>query len=101
LGARSEEVVASSIRLDVVEAHDDDRELLEDRTSGRQAALQTSGGRREYEGGVQVELLRKLRLPLLSEVWRTQHRQSLRITLIEELADDQAGLDRLADADVV
>ena len=44
---------------------------------------------------------RKLVLPLLGQVRRTQHGQPPDLAAIEQLARDEAGLDGLADADVV
>ena len=43
----------------------------------------------------------QLALPLLGEVRRAEHGEALDLAAVEQLAGDQRGLDRLADADVV
>jgi hypothetical protein len=48
-----------------------------------------------------VKLVPHLRLPLPGQVRRTEDGQPLGITPVEELARDEEGLDRLADAHVV
>ena len=43
----------------------------------------------------------QLARPLLDEMGRAQDRETIRLAAIDQLAQDQAGLDRLADADIV
>ena len=50
---------------------------------------------------VDVELLRKLALPLFGQVGRAQHRDAADLAAVEQFAGDEARLDGLADADVV
>ena len=39
--------------------------------------------------------------PLLDEMGRAQDREAIRLAAVDQLAQDQSGLDRLADADIV
>ena len=48
-----------------------------------------------------MKLLRKLFLPLLSEVWRTEHHHAIDFTAFDQLLCDQTGFDRFADSDAI
>ena len=57
--------------------------------------------RGDDELGIDVELVPHLRLPLLGQVRRAEHRHAPDLAPVEQLAGDQQRLDRLADAHVV
>ena len=101
LGAPHREVLGAARGLDEVGGHHGERVPVEDRHAERQVALQALDGARQHERGVDVELLRKLALPLLGQVRRAQHGDAPDLGAVEQLAGDEARLDGLADADVV
>ena len=74
---------------------------VEDGDAERQVALQALDGAGKDQLGFDVELLRKLALPLFGQVRRAQHRDAADLGAVEQLAGDEARLDGLADADVV
>ena len=92
---------ARRLRLDEVGRDDGEAVAVEDRHADRQVALQALDGAGEDQLGVDVELLRQLLLPLLGQVRRAQHGQAADLAAVEQLPGDGAGLDGLADADVV
>ena len=100
LGAVAHEVVAVALRLDEVDGDDEVREAPEYRFA-EALAFQLAHRAGKQELGVDVELLAQLLLPLLGEMGRTEDGEPARLAAVEQLAGDEAGLDRLADADVV
>ena len=101
LGAPQREVLGAARGLDEVGGHDGERVPVEDRYAERQIALQALDGARQHQLRFDVELLRKLALPLFGQVRRAQHRDAADLAAVEQLAGDEARLDGLADADVV
>ena len=91
------------VPLALDEVDRDDRMVVElkNRLIGGALPLESGDGAREDELGVDVELARKLFLPLLGQMWRAQDHQPPGLSAGQELGRDQAGFDRLADADVV
>ncbi len=100
LRAGTQEVVAPAVRLDVVGGDDDEVVDVEERLADAAALLEPADGRGQHQLGLDVELVRQLRLPLLSEVRWAQHGQAPYLAAIKELAGHEPGFDRLADADV-
>ena len=101
LRAGADEVVAVTLGLDEVGRDDHVVVALEERLADPEAALQPACGRGEHELGVDVELVAQLGLPLLGEVRRAEHREPLRVPWSSSSRAISAGLDRLADPDVV
>ena len=101
LGAPQREVLGAARGLDEVGGHDGERVPVEDRYAERQVALQALDGARQHQLRFDVELLRKLALPLFGQVGRAQHGDAADLAAIKQLAGDEARLDGLADADVV
>ena len=91
------------VPLALDEVDRDDRMVveLENRLIGDALPLEPGHGAREDELGVDVELARQFLLPLLGQVRRAKDHQPPGLSACQELGRDQAGLDRLADADVV
>ena len=92
---------ATLIGLDVVEADDRVGIGVEQRLRGRQSAFQPrrrSGGDGD---GVDIELGVQFAGPLLDQMRRTKHREAVGFAAIDQFAQDQPGLDGLADADIV
>ena len=74
---------------------------VEQRLRGGQAALQPGGRGRRDRDRIEVELGLELAGPLLDEMGRAQDREAVGLAAVDQLAQDEPGLDRLADADVV
>ena len=66
-----------------------------------QAALQPCRRRRRDRDGVEIELRLELARPLLDEMRRAQDGEAVDLAAVDQLAQDQPGLDGLADADIV
>ena len=100
-GACANEVVSSPVGLDEIQRDDHEGEVIEEGFSPPKIALQSSSGAREYKFGFDVKLLVQLSLPLLSQVRRAEHGQSLDLTSVNEFAGHQPSLNRLTNAHVV
>ena len=87
--------------LDEVGGHDDVAEPVEQGLALQQPAFQPADRAGQHQLGVDAELRGQLPLPLLGQRRAAQHRQAGRVALLQQLGGDQAGLDGLADADVV
>ena len=96
-----QEVGAMAVALDVVETDHHDRMMFEERHTGRQGFFNSCGAGGGEGDGVKMEVPLEFLLPLLDEVPRAQHSKVADLAAVEQLAHDQAGFDRLADADVV
>ena len=101
LGAGAQEVVEPAIALDEVEAEDGEGIGVEDAHGVRQVALEPRRARCRDGRRSQGELGLQLGTPLIDQVRRAEDREALDLAAVDELAQDQAGLDRLADADVI
>ena len=101
VGARLEEVVAPLRGLDVVETDDRVRVHREDADARWNAPFQASRAPGGDGRGADVEADVELGDPLVHEMRRAQDDGSIDIAPVEQLARDEQGLDRLADADVV
>ena len=75
LGALEGEVFGAPGGLDEVGGHHRMAISVEDRDTEGQIALQPLDGARQHKLGLDVELLRKLPLPLLRQVRRAEHRR--------------------------
>ena len=95
------EAVATLVGLDVVEADDGEGIGVEQGLGERQAALQPGGGPGRDRGGLDAEAGLQLGDPLIDEMRRAQHGKGIDFAAIHELAQDEAALDCLPDADVV
>ena len=69
--------------------------------SGRETALQLSCRAGAHDLGVDVELLGKLLLPLVTQMRWAQNADTPHLTPVEQFAGDQGGFDRLTDPNVV
>ena len=87
--------------LDEVGGHDDVAEPVEQGLALQQPAFQPADRAGQHQLGVDAELRGQLPLPLLGQRRAAQHRQAGRVALLQQLGGGQAGLDGLADADVV
>ena len=103
LRAVANQFVTVSRLLDEVGRDDRHIELRENGlvVSDSEAALKATYGRTQYQFGIDVELVAELSLPLLREMRWTEDREAVNLAAIEEFTSDQAGLDGLADADIV
>ena len=95
------ELLAEPRPLDEVRGHHDVAEPVEDSLALQQAALQPTDRAGQDELGVNAELGGELLLPLLGERGPAQHGQAAGVALLQQLGRGQAGLDGLADANVV
>ena len=96
-----EELVPPPVRLDEVGRDDRDRMTGEDRLVAGQAPFEVANGAGQDQLSIKTELLGELLLPLGCQARRAQDGQARRGALGQELGCDQAGLNGLADADVV
>ena len=101
LGTAVREVLGALRLLDEIGRHDGKRVALKDRLVDVQVAFQTLDGARQDQLRLDVELLRQLPLPLLGQGRGAEHRQAAYLAPVKQLAGDETGLDRLADAYVV
>ena len=101
LRAAQQELVAAPVGLDEVGGDDDVRVTVEQRLVQHEVAFEAADGAGQHQRGVDAELVAQLALPLLGQRRGAQHGQALHGALREQLGGDQAGLDGLADADVV
>jgi hypothetical protein len=97
----AEEVVSVPIALDIIEADDDERVILEEVFSRREIALDLGCAGSGDAFGPDVELLEEFPVPLFDEVGRAEHGQTADLAAVDELPRDHAGLDRLTHAHVV
>ncbi len=68
--------------LDVVEAHDDDGMVLEERDARREVPFEASDARCGERGGLEVEVPGQLGLPLLHEVRRAKHGEAVDLAAV-------------------
>ena len=102
LGAGAHEVLAAAVGLDEVGRDDDVRVLLEERAADRQAALEALRGRGQHELGVRGGTSsRSSPCHCSARCGGQSTARRCDVAAVEQLAGDQRGLDRLADADVV
>ena len=101
VGARLEEVVAPRRALDVVETDDSVRVHREDAHARWNAPFQASRAPGGDGRGADVEANVELGDPLVHEMRRAEDDGAIDVAPVEQLARDEQGLDRLADADVV
>ena len=99
--SRPQELEAMAVALDEVKAHNHVRMSLKQRLAETKSTLQAGRGGWQHEGGVYVELVAHLRLPLLREVRRRKDGDTFDLPTIHKLASDQKGFHGLADTDVV
>jgi hypothetical protein len=76
-------------------------EPVEQRLALQQPAFQPPDRAGQHQLGVDAELGGQLTLPLLSQRGPAQHSEPGRVALFQQFCGDQAGLDGLADADVI
>ena len=95
------EAFAALLGLDVVEADDREGIGIEQGLGERQASLQPACRAGRDRDGFDPEAGLQLSDPLFDEMRRAEHRKRIHFTPIHQLAQDQARLDRLADADVI
>ena len=95
------ELLAEPRALDEVGGHHEVAEPVEERLALQQPAFQPADRTGQHELGVNAELAGQLLLPLLGERGPAEHGQAGRVALLEQLGRGQAGLDGLADANVV
>lgn len=98
---RGREALTALLSLDVVQADDRERMDLEQALRPDDFPFQARRGRGGDGDGLDVELGAQLADPLIDEVRRAQDAEALDLAAVEEFAKDEAGLDGLADADVV
>ncbi|GBD19149.1 hypothetical protein HRbin27_01653 [bacterium HR27] len=101
IGRLGEERLAVAGELEEVDRGDDDRVVAIDRATGRERALERRERGWADDDRLQVELLAELGRPLVSERWWAEDDEAADRATVPELAGDETGLDRLADADVV
>jgi len=101
LRARPNEFVATPVGLDEVHGHDDVRVDVEQRLGASATPFEAAGRARQHQFNFNVELVIELRLPLFREVGRAQDGGLVDLPPVQEFPDQQACLDRLADADIV
>lgn len=103
LRARAREVIETPLRFDELGRNDDEGKKIENCASDACASLafEPGGSAGQDQLGFNVKLRAQLQLPLLSEVRRTKYGEALDLTAVEQLAGDEAGFDRFADADIV
>ena len=101
LRARPEELRAPPLALDEVQGDHGEGVALEQALPHRAGAFEAGGRAGEHELRVDVELARELALPLLRQRRRAEHRGPAHLPAVQELSEDQAGLNGLADAHVV
>ena len=100
LGA-GEEFVASLGRFDEVQADNGEGIGPEYALARREVPLQTPRRRGRHSRCLNRELGLQLVHPLLHQVGRAEHRSAIDLATVIELTQDKAGLNGLADADVV
>ena len=96
-----EEMLPVAFALDIIQADDDERVLVEKPDAGRQRAFDAVGAGGRERHGPQMEPVFQLRLPLVHQVRRAQDRAASDFAAIQQLADDESGLDGFADAHVI
>ena len=101
LRAGAQEVVASAVALDEVEADDGERIGVEHADRVGQIPLQSRRAGGGHRHGGERKLVLKFAGPLVDQVRRAQYGEAFDLAPIQELADDHASLDSLADADVI
>lgn len=102
VGSVLEKCVPVALGLHVVDARDYVAVVPKDVEVGPwQAALKACHTRWLHQRGLDVELGAKFVAPLLTEVGRTQHANSLNHAAVEEFAGNQRGFDGLANAHIV
>ena len=100
-GGGPHELVAPATGLDVVGGDHHEGIKVEKGLANGRVPLQPGDCGRKDQLCLDVELLGQLFLPLLGQVGRAKHGQAPHFTPVQELAGDQAGLNRLANAHVV
>lgn len=95
------EALAPALGFDVVEAHHGCWIGVENRLRGRKAALQPRSRSGRHCDRIDIEFGLELAGPLLDEMRRTQDRKPICFAAIDQLAQNEASLDRLADADII
>ena len=101
VGAGAQELAAAPVGLDEVGRHHREREAFEDRFAADALALQPPHRARQDEFGLKPELVAQFAGPLLGQRRGAEHGECSGLAEGEQLGRDQAGLDGLADADVV
>ncbi len=95
------EALAALFRLDIVEADHCVGVSMEQRLRRWKSAFQPRCGGGSDRHRIEVELGVQLAGPLFNEVRWTEDREAIGLAAINQLAEDQAGFNGLADADVV
>ena len=93
--------VAAPVGLDVVKANHGIGVRVEQRLGRRQPAFEPGCGGGSNRGRVNVKLCFELAGPQLDQMRRAQDREAVGLTSVDQLAQDQPSLYRLADADIV
>ena len=99
--AGTNEVVAMSVGLDVIQANHGEGMGVEDRIADRQPTLKAGGAAGGDRHRRDMETLVELAYPLLDEMRRAKYGHALDLAAVEQLTGNQRGLDGLADADIV
>ncbi|MDT4830407.1 hypothetical protein FQZ97_638700 [compost metagenome] len=100
-GGGSEKLFAVAFALDVVQADDHHRMMVEQAHTMRKVAFDARSGCRGQRDGMQVETGIQLTLPLFDQVWRAEDGQAGDFATVHQFAGDQAGFDGLADTHVI
>ena len=93
--------VTATFGLDVVETDDSKGMHGEDVAARRQPPLQLERGRGGDGHRLDAEMALQLFRPLFHQVWGAEHGKGIHLAAIHEFAQDEAGLDGLADADII
>ncbi len=99
--AGPQEIMAPPIALNVVEADNPEGMDVKNALARRQIALKPAGAGAGHGHGVDVELRGQLLDPLVHQMRRAEHRTSIDLAAVEQLARNQSPLDGLSDPDVV
>ncbi len=102
LGGMSQEQLLEAFCLEQIDAgHQMTIVLEEGVVRPRQIPFQAADARRLDDGGLDAETRAQLLLPLVAQMWGTQHPDALGDAAIQQLSGNHAGLDGLTHAHVI
>jgi len=101
LGAGAQKIVAAAVGFDEI-GRDHDKGIVLKKGFTRPALpLQPARRMGQHQFGGDMKFLIQLALPLFGQLRRAEHGDAFDLAAVEQLAGDEAGLNGLADADIV